>query len=71
MREQLLGRTIASHGGNDSAELNDFIPSVVARHPKYDYVLATELKHGTNSVERGLGIRNDGMANSSYHLILK
>ena len=67
MREQLLGRTIASHGGNDSAELNEFIPSVVARHPKYDYVLATELKHGTNSVERGLGIRNDGMANSSYN----
>ena len=55
-----MRRTITSLGGDSEAGLSQFTPSVVARHPKYDYVLGTELKHSTNSVERGLGIRNDG-----------
>ena len=55
-----MRRTITSFGADSEAGLSQFTPSVVARHPKYDYVLGTELKHSTNSVERGLGITNDG-----------
>ena len=55
-----MRRTITSFGGDSEAGLSQFTPSVVARHPKYDYVLGTELKHSTNSVERGIGITNDG-----------
>ncbi len=60
-----MRRTITSHNGDGVPGLSKFIPSVVARHPKYDYVLGTELKHGTNSLERGLDIKyNSGYSNN-------
>ena len=55
-----MRRTITSHNGDGVSGLNFYIPSIVVRHPKYDYVLGTHLKHGTNSLERGLGIKYHG-----------
>ena len=65
-----MRRTITSLGGDSEVELSQFTPSVVARHPKYDYVLGTELKHGTNSLERGLDIKYHPGSVSYTHLTL-
>ena len=47
-----MRRTITQYGSDSEAGLSQFTPSVVARHPKYDYVLGTELKH-SNERENG------------------
>jgi len=49
-----MRRTITQYGGNGKSELREFLPSVVVKHPRYDYYLGADLKHASTSTIRSL-----------------
>jgi len=49
-----MRRTITQYGGNGKSELREFLPSVIVKHPRYDYYLGADLKHASTSTIRSL-----------------
>ena len=49
-----MRRTITQYGGSSKSELREFLPSVVVKHPRYDYYLGADLKHASTSTLRSL-----------------
>ena len=54
-----MRRTITQYGGKSKSELREFLPSVIVKHPRYDYYLGADLKHASTSTQRGIGVDSD------------
>ena len=54
-----MRRTITQYGGSSKSELREFLPSVIVKHPRYDYYLGADLKHASTSIQRGLDVGSD------------